>query len=96
MVKKIAALLVLLLALGMVPLLAQAHPEDEQCTGSTPAGWACVDPDEGEVEVDGAATNPDPLDGYVVVYGIDGKICYSSSGGPDDYPPSPDEECQAL
>ncbi|MBI4728663.1 MAG: hypothetical protein HY775_04075 [Acidobacteria bacterium] len=95
MVKKIAALLVLLLALGMVPLLAQADPDDVVCA-LTPAGKACVDPDEAAVAVDGAKTNPNPLDGYVVVYGVDGKICRSDNGGWDDDPKDPGETCQKI
>lgn len=82
MKKMLGILSMLVLALSVAPMVSSA----DDCT-STDIGRACTT-DTG-VAVDGAAGNPDPLDGFITV-GTDGA-CASDEGSYDD--PNQDRTC---
>ncbi|HEX9695976.1 MAG TPA: hypothetical protein VGB64_06655 [Actinomycetota bacterium] len=75
--KKILALLMLVLAIGAAPMISSA----DECT-DVEGNRACTT-DTG-VALDGDADNPDPLDGFITVDLENGGGCASDDGDYDD------------
>jgi hypothetical protein len=82
-------------AVVAVILVARAHAEiyctDLGCSSIGGGGYVLV--------VDGAAGNPDPADGYILVE-ADGRVCFADMDGPysdtspdDGNPRAPSERC---
>jgi len=74
--KRLSLVLAAAAAMGSLSVVA-AHAD---ALINTPLGNANVDPSSG-LTLDGNSSNPDPLDGYVIVH-PDGTVSCADEGGP--------------